>query len=127
MKLQSEVATTMEPWFPSPLLGRARIVTGGPICWFVRAVLRRGALTFSPFIFFGKTSYDAKSLASLALLAHELKHLEQYQEYGRLRFLLRYFWDLARNRFRYSRDLPLEADAYRLGQIVRDALKSDLT
>ncbi|MFQ5872852.1 MAG: DUF4157 domain-containing protein, partial [Dehalococcoidia bacterium] len=91
---------------------------------FVRVVLRRGAMTFSPFIFLGRSLYDPSSLSSLALLAHELKHLEQYQRYGHLRFLIRYFWDLARNRFRYNRQLPLEAEAYDLQDNVRDALRN---
>lgn len=96
-----------------PLDG-VRIVTAGPACWFVKHVLRQGALTFSPFIFFGASPYDPDDSDSVALLAHELKHVEQYRRYGRAGFLLRYFRDLAGRRFRYSTDLPLEREAYSL-------------
>jgi len=55
-------------------------------------------------------------------LAHELKHVQQYRTYGHLGFLLRYFVDLARHRFRYSRALPLEAECYALQSEVLEAL-----
>lgn len=90
------------------------VVTAGPACWLVKHVLRQGALTFSPFVFFGGSTYDPADADSVALLAHELKHVEQYQRYGRAGFLIRYFRDLAGRRFRYSADLPLEREAYAL-------------
>lgn len=35
--------------------------------------------------------------ASQALLAHELVHVRQWQQYGRFGFLRRYLWDYVRN------------------------------
>ena len=122
MKLDERTAEILQPWFSGATLERARIVERVPVCWFVRSVLRQGAMTFSPFIFFGQHKFNPLSLSSVALLAHELKHLDQYRTRGHLRFLLRYLRDLARNRFRYSRSLPLEAECYALQTEVEEAL-----
>ncbi len=123
MRLEPAVAEMLEPWFPSLPLRDVRIVTRGPVCWFVRVVLHKSAMAFSPFVFFGRSDYEPASLRSVSLLAHELKHIEQYRRHGHFLFLLRYFWHLARNGLRYSRDLPLEAEAYDLQDDVEDALR----
>jgi hypothetical protein len=101
MRLDARLAEMLSPWFAPEVLARTRIVSRGPVCWFVRNVLRQGAMAFSPFVFFGRERFEADRLASVALLAHELKHLEQYGRYGHIGFLRRYFWDLGRRRFRY--------------------------
>ena len=111
----------LRPWFPDLDFDRVHLVHAGPVSWFVRAVLRQGAMTVAPFIFFGRHHFDPASPASLALLAHELRHIEQYAEMGRARFLFTYL----RDRFKagkYSRDLPLEKPAYDLQDEVRVAL-----
>ena len=59
----------------------------------------------------------------MALLAHELRHIEQYAAMGRLRFL----WTYARDRLRageYRRDLPLEAGPYALQTVVEPVLRA---
>ena len=104
----------LQPWFPGLELGRVRLVRRGPVCWLVRVVLRKAAMTVAPFIFLGTAAYDPADPRFLALLAHELKHVEQFQRCGFLPFLLRYFWELGRSGFRYSSRLPLEAEAYDL-------------
>jgi hypothetical protein len=91
--------------------------------WFVRNILRQGAMTIAPFVFFGKDRFDETKASSLALLAHELKHVEQYRTMGHVRFL----WTYIRDRRRaggYSRDLPLEVEPYALQAVVRAALES---
>jgi hypothetical protein len=80
-------------------------------------------MTLAPFIFYGRDRFDPGSLPSVALLAHELKHVEQYRSRGHVAFLARYLLDLARNRFRYSRDLPLEAECYELQAEVTRSLR----
>jgi hypothetical protein len=122
MRIDAATIETLRPWFPALDLDGVRIVESGPVCWFVRRVLGQGAMAVSPYIFYGRSRFDAASLGSLALLAHELKHVQQYRELGHLRFLLRYVRGLAGNRFRYSRELPLEAEAYALQAQVREAL-----
>lgn len=114
MKIDDETATTLQPWFPDLDLHSVTLVNRGIVCWLVQHVLRQGAMTFSPFVFFGKSPFDASDVRCLALLAHELKHVQQYRASGHLGFLLRYLLDRARHGFRYSRELPLEKEAYEL-------------
>jgi hypothetical protein len=123
MKLDATTIETLRPWFPTLAVDNVRVLQGGPVSWFVRVILRQGAMTIDPFVFYGRSRLNPSSPSSLALLAHELKHVEQYRRFGRLGFLLRYLRDLARNRFRYARDLPLEAECYALQAEVREALQ----
>jgi hypothetical protein len=113
----------LQPWFPDIDLVRVRLVHRGPVAWFVRTVLRQGAMTFAPYIFFGKHHYDPASPRSLALLAHELRHIEQYREMGHLRFIYTYMRDRIRAGA-YSRDLPLESGPYALQDDVRAVLET---
>ena len=121
--LDERTVTTLRPWFPDLDFARVRLVHSGPGSWFVRNVLRQGAMTLAPFIFFGKHAYDPASPRSLALLAHELRHIEQYAELGRLRFLGTYMRDRVKAG-KYSRDLPLEAGPYALQDEVQATLES---
>ncbi len=125
MRLPPAVAELLQPWFPDLDLSRVRLVQRGPVCWFVRVVLRKSAMTVAPFIFLGDRRRDLADPTFLALLAHELKHVEQFRRYGYVRFLLKYFWDMGRRGFRYSARLPLEAEAYDLERRVLAALSSD--
>ena len=91
--------------------------------WFVRTVLRQGAMTIAPFVFFGKHRYDPDSPRSLALLAHELRHIQQYAELGRPRFLFTYMRDRIKAGM-YSRNLPLEVEPYALQEEVQATLEA---
>lgn len=77
-------------WFPDPsVVDRARTVIL-PFCprYIAR---RRRAITLGHLIIFTKPQYyDPCSIQGLALLAHELKHVEQYRREGLLRFLWHY-------------------------------------
>jgi hypothetical protein len=117
-RIDADVETLLRRWFPDLDFGRVRIVERGPVCWYARHVVKQGAMTIAPFIFFGRTKYNPCDARSVALLAHELKHVEQVRRIGRVRFFARYLWALARSRFRYSRELPLEAEAYALQATV---------
>ncbi len=121
-RLTMATAGALRPWFPSLDTSDARIATSGPVCWFVRSALRQGAMTLGSRIYFGRSAYEPSRPESLALLAHELKHVEQYRRYGAPGFLARYLWRLALNGFRYSHDLPLEKEAYAIQERVREAL-----
>ncbi len=114
MRLPVRAVETLRPWFPGLDIERVRVVAHGPVCWFVRAVLRKGAMTVAPFVFLGTRRYEPDDPGFLALLAHEVKHIEQFHRYGHARFLFKYFWDMARHGCRYSPHLPLEAEAYEL-------------
>lgn len=126
MRIQTEVIVSLSRWFDAPTLSDVSIVNSGPVSWFVGSVLRKRAMTFAPFVFFAPGAYDPARPESVALLAHELTHIEQYRRYGKQSFLARYFWALGRNGFRYNHQLPLEREAYDLQAEVREALRSRL-
>ena len=113
----------LQPWFPDLRLTDVGLISDGPVCWYVRSVAKQGMMTISPWVFYGRESYDPTSLASVALIAHELVHIRQFRQRGHAAFLAHYLWDLGRNGFRYSRALPLEAEAYALQADVRAALR----
>jgi hypothetical protein len=120
--MDAATAAILKPWFPGLDLAKVRIVTSGPGCWFVRNVIRQGAMTVAPFVLFGKDTLDPAKASSLALLAHELKHIEQYKQMGHFRFLTTYIRDRQRAGG-YRRDLPLEVEPYALQAVVREALR----
>jgi hypothetical protein len=124
MKIDAATIERLQPWFEGLDLTRVRLVYTGPVCWYVRNVAKQGAMTIAPFIFYGRTAYDPARLGSVALLAHELKHVEQYKRYGHALFLARYLIALAKARFHYSRELPLEVEAYELQDEVRARLRA---
>lgn len=121
--MDERVVQALRPWFPDLDFRRVHLVHSGLMSWFVRNVLRQGAMTISPFIFFGKHQYDPDSPRSLALLAHELLHIQQYKELGHLRFIYTYMRDRIRAG-EYRRDLPLEAGPYDLQAQVRASLET---
>jgi hypothetical protein len=122
MRIDDATAESLAPWFPDFDFNSVTLVHGGPVCWFVRNVLKQGALTFAPWVFYGRSSFEPGRIESVALLAHELKHVQQYRERGHLGFLARYVWDLAGSGFRYGEDLPLERDPASLQREVAQDL-----
>lgn len=88
-------------------LDRIRLHTSGPPAWYIRAVKKR-AITLGRHVWMR----EPRLLGDVPLLAHELVHVRQFREMGAMGFCWRYFWDMARAGFRYSRALPLEAPAY---------------
>lgn len=120
--MDEQAVEKLSRWFPDLDLRRVKLVHSGPMSWFVRNVLRQGAMTIAPFVFFGKHEYEPGSPRSLALLAHELRHIEQYREMGHARFLFTYMRDRIRAG-KYSRDLPLEVGPYELQAEVRAELE----
>ena len=120
--MDAATAAVLKPWFPALDLAKVRIVTRGPGCSFVRTIIRQGAMTVAPFVFFGKDTFDPTKASSLALVAHELKHIEQYRQMGPLRFLPTSLRD-RRRAGGYRRALPLEVEPYALQRVVREALR----
>ena len=56
--MDAEVARLLKPWFPDTDIESVRVVTNGPVCWFVRHVLKQGGMTIAPFVFFGEDPYN---------------------------------------------------------------------
>jgi len=113
-------------WFPDPsVVDRARAIIL-PLCPRYIAT-RRTAISWGHFIIFTKPRYyDPCSIQGLALLAHELKHVEQYEIAGRLRFLWRYLREWLKAGCDLDRH-PYEREAYALQERVKKRLKEEWT
>ena len=88
-------------------LERMRLHSAGPPQWYIRAMNKR-AITLGRHIWVR----EPRMVEDVPLIAHELVHVRQFREMGTVPFLWRYFRDMAKAGFRYSRRLPLEAPAY---------------
>jgi hypothetical protein len=124
VKIDAETAEKLRSWFPDLDMQSVTLVNAWPMNALVKNVLRQGAMTIAPFVFYGKASFNPDSNTSIALLAHELRHIEQYRSMGYFAFFKRYFLDKARNGFEYSRSLPLEKEAYDLQAEVLKELRA---
>jgi len=70
-----------------------------------------GAIALGSTIYFRRPElYNPHTVAGIAFLAHELKHVEQYKRDGLLMFIARYVWDFIVHRG-YSEKLRYEAEA----------------
>jgi Domain of unknown function (DUF4157) len=126
MKIDAETAKRLQHWFPDLDMQRVTLINAWPMNAFVKDVLRQGAMTIAPFVFYGKAHFTPGDSKSISLLAHELKHVEQYHSMGYLGFFKRYFLDKARNGFEYSKTLPLEKEAYDLqAEVLKELQKPD--
>ena len=114
-------------WFIDPsVVTRARLSGAG---WMARllsgklfAGIEISAITLGHKINIRKMDhYDPHSPRGLALLAHELKHVEQYERYGRLGFYLKYLRDYLRHGYGQER-LTLEQEAYLFQGQVKEHL-----
>jgi len=113
-------------WFPDPsVVDRARAVIL-PFC--PRHIAkRRRAITLGHLIIFTKPQYyDPCSIQGLALLAHELKHVEQYRREGLLRFLWQYLSHWLKVGYDLDRH-PYEKEAYDFQKQVKKRLKEEWT
>ena len=82
-------------------------------------------MTLGHLIIFTKPQYyDPCSIQGLALLAHELKHLEQYRREGLLRFLWRYLSHWLKMGYDLERH-PYEKEATEFEARVQAQLKKE--
>ena len=68
-------------------------------------------------------AYNPHAPRGLALLAHEIKHIEQVERYGLVSFYWRYWLDYRRQG--YGEALPFETEAYQFERLVRAQLKNE--
>ena len=83
------------------LLERVRFSKPNLLARFLASPLFNGggasAITLGHTVFLLKDDLDLDSPEGKALLVHELKHVEQMERVGLLKFLLRYLWDYIRH------------------------------
>lgn len=121
---EAKRALKRKEWFVHPdIVDRARLFV---LPFSPRYIARRrSAITLGHLIIFTKPRYyDPYSIPGLALLAHELKHVEQYEIEGMLRFLGRYLRDWLKVGYDLDRH-PYEKEAYAFQNLVEKRLKEE--
>lgn len=112
-------------WFADPeVVSRVRLTEASRIARFISSKRFAGtavsAITLGHTIHMRKPEhYNPHTTSGLTLLAHETKHVEQYERVGRLRFYARYLWDYVR--YRYKR-VRFEEEAYAFEEAVKKHL-----
>ena len=124
MKLPPCAVRTLKRWLSSADLARANVVCSGLPARLVRR-LKRSGITLGKTVLFGQGYYDPFSPEGLALMAHELKHVEQYGKEGTISFLAKYLWHWAAQGFKYSEEIPFEKEAFELERRVREHLQRE--
>ncbi len=92
----------LREFVPERDLRVARVVTGRPWCWLPR-VIGMSAITFAPVVIFRGGRFQPGTAKGLALIAHEVLHIGQVRELGRVRFCWRYLVGQLRCGFRHDR------------------------
>jgi len=116
-------------WFADPgVVSRARLsgATGLAQLFSSRFFARTeiGAITLGRVIHFRMSEqYDPHSAWGLALLAHELKHVEQYEKDGWCKFYAKYLWAYVFHG--YGESVPFEAAAYEFQRQVQAHLTAE--
>jgi len=102
VRIPEPTITLLAEFVPERDLRRARIVTGLP--WrLLPRLLKMGAITFSPFVIYREGRYRTDTSKGLALLAHEVTHLQQAREMGAIRFYASYLWGNIRCGFQHDK------------------------
>ena len=116
-------------WFPDPqVLHTAKLAYASGLPRLLSSNFFSGgkiaAITLGSTIYFRQASlYDPHTPAGLALLAHELKHVEQYQEDKLVKFYWHYLQDYLRHR--YGKKIKFEAEAYAFQRAVQKQLQTE--
>jgi hypothetical protein len=111
-------------WFDDPeIVTRTRLAEAKGISRLLSSKFFAGqriaAITLGQTIYFRELDqFDPHSIEGLALLAHEIKHVEQYRKKGFIRFYAKYIWDYIIRRG-YGEQLTFEAEASELQRQVR--------
>ena len=119
--LDQDVVRALRPYFPIDFdFAGVRVRTGVPR-W---AAGRPAAMTFRHTVYFAPGCFEPSSTEGIALLAHELAHVEQFRRLGTLRFAARYLGAYLKSRLRgrtphaaYT-EIPLECAARDVQRLV---------
>lgn len=116
-------------WFADPLVvSRARLGEAKGISRLLSSRMLAGqeigAITLGTTIYYRQPQlYNPHTVQGLAVLAHELKHVEQYERNGWLKFYARYIWDFRSHG--YGESVSFEAEAYEFQRRVETYLLTE--
>ncbi|GMV84700.1 MAG: hypothetical protein AMXMBFR80_05580 [Dehalococcoidia bacterium] len=122
MRLDQPTVATLREFVPEQDLRAARIATGRPWRWLPR-LIGMSAITFAPVVVFRAGRYQPNTPKGLALIAHEVLHIGQVRELGRVRFYWRYLLGQLRCGFRHDRH-PMEVPCIERQREIRRALEA---
>lgn len=122
MRLDETTIARLREFVPERDLRAARVVTGRPWRWLPR-LIGMGAITFAPFVVFRSGRYRTDTPRGVALIAHEVMHIGQVRELGRIRFYWRYLIGQLRCGFRYDRH-PMEVPCIEQQRAIRRVLEA---
>ncbi|HET8674526.1 MAG TPA: DUF4157 domain-containing protein [Blastocatellia bacterium] len=129
--LPDKLKTVLTPHFPDQDL--SRIVIHLSIPWYVRKFARitPAAYTSGNNIHFAPGKYDPNSVNGIARIAHEITHTQQYSQYGRFRFRVKYLAFFFKNKSKRLSDdeayesIPFEKEAYEKAANVKKYLQAE--
>ncbi len=116
-------------WFVDPgVVRRTRLAIAG---WLPRVLSSHiiagteiAAITLGRAIYFRKADfYNPHTPRGLAFLAHEIKHVEQFDRHGWVGFYFRYFIEYLR--YGYGERISFEAEAFDFERKVFDHLRKE--
>ena len=129
--LPDNLKTVLTPHFPEQDL--SQIVIHLSIPWYVRKFARitPAAYTSGNNIHFAPGKYDPDSVNGIARIAHEITHTQQYSQYGKIRFRVKYLAFFFKGKNEHLSDdeayetIPFEKEAYEKAANVMKHLQAE--
>ena len=121
--LPPNVMKALTPYFEGFNLNQVRVWQGLP--WYVMDGI--DAYTSNYDIYFAPGAYNTTTARGIALIGHEVLHVQQYEIYGPVGFRLRYLWEYAMGRLsglghqKAYESISFERDAFALEKRIREA------
>jgi len=113
--------TRLRPWYYEPSLRRAKIVRGS-LFGLIFGASGQKAVTINQTVHLTRRADSPDTPAGIALIGHELFHVEQQRQSGWWRFFFRYLRDWRPAHRRRGWEHPLEKPAYERGREIRESL-----
>ncbi len=116
-------------WYVDPgVVRRAKLKLASGLAAFLSSERfskgKMAAITLGKTIHFcGADQFQPHTANGLALIAHELKHVEQYERYKLVKFYAKYLWGFIRHG--YGKEIDLESTAYALQAAVKTHLQNE--
>ena len=127
--LPEQAIRLLQPFFPRLNLRRVHVDDSSPYSQWLIGQAGAGGLTVGNHIYFARGAYEPATVDGLALIGHELTHVQQYQDRGRAGFFWRYGTDYLRNRlnarqepYQAYEDIRAEQEAYQMEARIRREL-----
>ena len=131
MNILDDAKNLLAPFFPSLKLEEVVLIDSGiSIGKVIMTLFGASAITFGDNIYFAKR-LDQSNVFDVALIGHELVHVEQYKKLGMIRFLIRYLFEFVMNLAREKNckraymAISFEREAYRTEKMIFDLLISN--